>query len=136
MIAIVCLDEQNGMAFNLRRQSKDRVVIEDILKESERSLLYLNEYSYGLFKDFEVSHIKVSETYLDEAEKGSYCFVENKSLSSYIQKIEQIVVYRWNRRYPADVYLGIELNSGWKKVSTSDFTGFSHECITKEIYVK
>ena len=44
MIAIVCLDENNGMFFNERRQSKDRYVIRDIVHMVENNTLYIKEY--------------------------------------------------------------------------------------------
>ena len=50
MIAIVCLDENNGMFFNERRQSKDRYVIRDIVHMVENNTLYINEYSKELFE--------------------------------------------------------------------------------------
>ena len=51
MIAIVCFDENNGMFFNERRQSKDRYVIRDIVHMVENNTLYINEYSKELFKN-------------------------------------------------------------------------------------
>ena len=135
MIAIICLDEQNGMAFNHRRQSKDQLIIKDILEESKDQVLYMNDYSYGMFKEMGASHIKVSETFLEEAKAGEFCFIENSGLLPYIQKIEKVMVYKWNRRYPTDIYLDIHLEE-WEKIETKDFAGFSHECITKETYIK
>ena len=32
MYIIICLDDNNGLAFNHRRQSQDRIVAEDIRK--------------------------------------------------------------------------------------------------------
>ena len=39
MKIIACLDDNNGLLFNNRRQSRDRVVIEDILKDCHNSKL-------------------------------------------------------------------------------------------------
>ena len=36
MRLIVCLDDKNGMAFNHRRQSRDRIVTEKIEETGER----------------------------------------------------------------------------------------------------
>ena len=49
MIAIVCLDDENGMLFNGRRQSRDRVVTERIALLAAGKKLWMNEYSAGLF---------------------------------------------------------------------------------------
>jgi hypothetical protein len=48
------------------------------------------------------------------------------------EKIKEIIVYKWNRVYPADVEF--EMPAGFVLESSTDFTGFSHEQITKEIY--
>ena len=34
MIAVVCIDDKGGMLFNRRRQSQDRLLREDLLREA------------------------------------------------------------------------------------------------------
>ena len=41
MIVIVCVDQRNGLGFNGRRQSRDRMVAADILKESAGRRLWM-----------------------------------------------------------------------------------------------
>ena len=48
---------------------------------------------------------------------------------------ETIILYRWNRKYPADHYFSIDLTQ-WKLMETTEFPGNSHEKITKEIVLK
>ena len=61
--------------------------------------------------------------------------MENVALSGYIEKIDKIIVYKWNRRYPADFYMDIPLiKNGWQLVENYDFKGYSHEKITEEVY--
>ena len=50
MKIIVCLDDNGGMAFNRRRQSRDRVLIEDIAKTVGNARLYIDKYSAPLFE--------------------------------------------------------------------------------------
>ena len=51
------------------------------------------------------------------------------------EKLEQIIVYRWNRHYPADFYFGIALETpAWTRIRTEEFAGSSHEKITKDVY--
>ena len=50
------------------------------------------------------------------------------------EQIEQFIIYRWNRVYPADV--SVEIGVEWKLTETEKFPGFSHEKITKEIYCR
>ena len=134
MKVIVCIDDNRGMLFNKRRQSKDRRVLEDIAKMTEK--VRINAFSEKLFTETETVpaiQVTVDEQFLERATEGEYCFVENVLLTPYEDKIEEMIIYHWNRKYPADVKLDIELKK-WKKQSKEEFAGFSHEKITKEIY--
>lgn len=134
MKVIVCIDDNKGMLFNKRRQSKDRKVLEDIARMTES--VKINCFSEKLFAETEVSsaiRVTVDECFLEHAIEGEYCFVENILLSPYVSKIEELIIYHWNRKYPSDFKLDIDLKK-WKKQSKEEFAGFSHEKITKEIY--
>lgn len=135
MIAIVCVDDNNGMTFNHRRQSKDRVVSEQILRLADEKRLWMNTYSRKLFTDSGSSRIMVDDDYLEKAETGDYCFVEDKDISGYAARIEKLILFRWNRKYPADTFFPLDL-SQWRLEESEDFGGFSHEKITKEVYTK
>ena len=132
MKVIICLDDNQGMLFNKRRQSRDRKVIEDIGQYAQR--LWISPFSVKLFEETPQA-LCVAESYLEHAEEGAYCFVEADALKPHIHKIEEVIVYRWNRKYPADVCLDLNL-SDWVLVKQSEFAGFSHEKITKEVYVR
>jgi hypothetical protein len=75
MKLIVCLDEQKGMMFNRRRQSRDRVLIDDVLIHIGGDPLYISNYSSTLFpmKD----NIHVVDNPLMYAEETGYCFAED-----------------------------------------------------------
>ena len=134
MKVIVCVDDRGGMMFNKRRLSRDREVIKDILSGLVGEKLCMDRYSASLFEEAG-EMILVDEEFLAYAEKNEVCFVEDKALTPYIDRIDTVTVYRWNRCYPADFYLDLELDK-WKKVHVSEFGGNSHEKITKEIYTK
>lgn len=133
MRVIVCLDDRNGMLFNRRRQSRDRRVVEDILRELGEKRLLVNGFSAPLFERAG-DRIRVEDDPLAAAGREDVCFVENLPLAPWATAIERLTVYRWNRVYPADMRLDLALESGWHLVAASDFPGFSHEKITKEIY--
>lgn len=133
MRVIVCLDDRNGMLFNRRRQSRDRRVVEDILRELGEKRLLVNGFSAPLFERAG-ERIRVVDDPLAAAGREEVCFVENLPLAPWAAAIERLTVYRWNRVYPADMRLDLALESGWHLVAASDFPGFSHEKITKEIY--
>ena len=133
MKIIVCIDDNKGMMFNKRRQSQDNTLREDVINNLNGSRLLMNEYSYKQFKDTQQDYITVDETFLSMAAEDDYCFVENLKLSPYQEKISELIIYHWNRNYPADTYFDIDL-SQWELVSSTEFAGSSHEKITKEIY--
>ncbi len=135
MHIIVCVDDRGGMLFNKRRQSRDSAVRSRILSGLNGKRLLMNSYSFGQFEaDAAANSVLTAENFLDVAENGDVCFVENISLLPYLDKIETITVYKWNRTYPSNVKLPAELTDGRTLISTSDFVGSSHEKITEEIY--
>lgn len=133
MIVIVCLDDKKGMMFNHRRQSRDQAVTERIQKICAGKTLWMNPYSDKLYGSLEGTDIVVENAPLSQAGSGEICLVESDSLIPSIEKIEQIIVYWWNRTYPADVYLDLDL-SQWERKERNEFPGTSHEKITEEIY--
>lgn len=137
MKIIVCVDDNNGIMFNKRRQSRDSVLIQDIVACLNSGNLLIDPYSEKLFSNSDVDAFFISEEFLSEAESDDYCFVENHSLAEHASRIDELIIYRWNRNYPADTYLDIEpVALGMKLVSTTEFVGSSHDKITKELYSK
>ena len=130
MRLIVCLDDKNGMAFNHRRQSRDRIVIAKTEELVKGSTLYFSSYSAKLFPS---GDSEPSEDYLSGAGEDDFCFVEQEDVTPYEQQIKEITVFRWSRVYPADLYFPIELTQ-WRLEQTVEFPGNSHEKITMEVY--
>ena len=137
MKVIVCVDDNNGMMFSNRRQSRDRILIDDVVKNVVGGNLLMTPYSEILFKDSDIESFFLSEYILEEADPEDYCFIENKALLPYSDRIDELIIYRWNRTYPADMHLDIDPEAlSLKLVSTTEFAGSSHEKITKELYKK
>ena len=126
MKLIVCLDDNNGMMFNKRRQSRDRVLIENALEFCKGEKLYTNEYSAKLFPE---NTVEIFENI--EQIGNSFCFAEDFNVNE--EYVGEIIVYKWNRVYPADTYFNIDLKN-WNLIESVDFEGSSHEKITREIY--
>ena len=131
MNLIFCLDDKNGMAFNHRRQSRDRVLIDDLVQTINGAPLTLTPYSAKLFEGLAAS-LALSEKPLQTSGAG-YCFVEETDPAPYQDRIDELILYRWNRHYPADVWCTLDL-SGYRMHSTEEFVGSSHEKITKEVW--
>ena len=136
MNIFVCLDENGGMTFNNRRQSSDRIIRKDILQTIKGNKLYMTQYSAKQFAE-EVGNIVTDDNCLEQADVEDYVFIENLPISNYLSKIQQIIVYRWKREYPADFFFDVKLPSEeWALSIYEEFEGYSHECIGKEIYTR
>lgn len=135
MVLCACVDDNNGMLFNHRRQSSDRVVVEKIIGISEGKRLWMDPYSAFLFPD--TASICKDNDFLLKASKGDICFVEIHDISQCIDRAEKVYLFQWNRRYPADLYFPISaIEHGWKLIETSDFVGHSHKQITMKVYAR
>ena len=132
MHLIVCVDQNNGMSFNRRRQSRDRTVPEDVMKMAQGATVRMEEVSASLFSAY--GGIMVSGDFLEAAQAGDYCFAERLPLP---EAPETLILYRWNRVYPGDVFLDFRPEAqGMTLVSSEDFSGSSHKRITREIWRK
>lgn len=120
------------MLFNHRRQSRDSQVYNDIAEITTQ--IWLNGFSKTLFVDTAIQ-IKEDDMFMEKAQVGEWCFVENVSLLPYLDEIEELIIYKWNRKYPADVWLDLEFAS-WKLQHVKEFAGSSHEKITRETYIR
>ena len=120
----VCLDDNFGMLFNGRRQSRDKEVYEDMIREGGGKMSVL-PFSQKLFSEDE----RVS-LFSGDAE---LLFLEDQSPESFFA--DELILYFWNRAYPADVYLNSDLES-YVLQDTTEFCGSSHQCITKRRYIK
>lgn len=134
MNVIVCLDDKNGMLFNKRRQSSDRELRARVLEITAGYQLWMNAYSAQQFTEA-VHNLCVDEDFLSKAEAGEYCFVENSDVTPHRDRVEQLIVYRWNKAYPSDVTFPLELFADRAVLkSRSCFVGYSHNRITEEVY--
>lgn len=135
MVLIVCLDDDNGMMFNHRRQSQDRELRKHLMTLTSGKKLWMNHYSAKQFEE-DYEQINVDDSFMLEAADGDYCFAEDIDAKQYEKWIEEIIVYRWNRKYPSDLQFSIPLNEQWKLKQTEEFVGSSHDKITVEVYGK
>lgn len=135
MRLIACVDDRGGMAFHQRRQSRDRVVRRHILDDASGTRLWMNAYSAKQFAQSEQGLLLVAEDFWDRAEPGEFCFVEDRSPLPWLDRLEEVRLYCWNRVYPADVHLDLPMDGpDWHLVSREEFPGWSHAVITKEVY--
>ena len=134
MKLILCLDDQNGMLFNGRRLSRDQIVCDKILALAAGNKLWMNSYSAKLFSN-KPAAITIDEAFLDRADSDDFCFTENVHLDGYLERVSEIILFHWNRRYPADSWFDLDLSQKpWVLTHTESFPGKSHDEITMEVY--
>lgn len=131
MKLIFCVDDKMGLMFFGKRQSQDKVLREWIINHTQGSKLWMSSYSAKQFEG--EGSIQVDEDYMTQAGEGDYCFVEDKAYSS--DSVEEIILCKWNRKYPGDKFFDIDLKaSDFKKIDSRDIVGSSHDKITIETY--
>ena len=133
MKLIFCIDDKKGMMFFGKRQSKDSVLREWIINHTSGNKLWMSSYSAKQFSD--QTNYMVDDNYISNAMVGDFCFIEDKGYS--LDNVSEIILCKWNRKYQADKVFDIDLKAnGFKKVSSEDIKGSSHDRITIETYKK
>ena len=127
MTLILWAGKNGEMMFNRRRCSSDREVVADILATYDPAEICVSAYSSPLFDGAKV----ISN--LSEAE-GGVLFLEDFSLDDALTQARKLIVYRFDRAYPANVRLVIPRD--FPMTESREFAGFSHEKITREVYEK
>lgn len=136
MKLIVCLDDRGGMAFAGRRQSKDRCVTEDIVRDLADGVLFVTPYSAKLFERYQIRLETVSDpTSAARKYPNSTVFLETAPAPRDVNGIDAVTVYRWGRSYPFDLSFETDL-SALRRRGVLTFKGNSHDKITKEIYTR
>ena len=128
----ICLDDRKGLLFNKRRQSRDIRILEDMAASVSGELL-LGACSEKLVRDANIPCRVVTE---EEVSDGHY-FAEAVPSDALLEQTSNLVIYRWNRQYPADVRWDVSPEAlGFERKETTEFPGKSHEKITKEVYTR
>ena len=134
MKLIVCIDDEKGMLFNNRRQSRDRTLIDELVQSLNGAPLIISPYSEQLFQKHSGAYA-VAENPLASAANDDHVFIENIDPVPYADKISAVIIYHWNRHYPSDMTFDLDM-SPFHLAQTTEFVGYSHEKITKEVWVR
>ena len=93
-----------------------------------RGKLVIDPFSEKLIREAEIPYVLLPET-------GEDFFAETIPSDDMLEQTQKLVIYRWNRHYPADVRWDPDLDAlGFVLRETTDFPGTSHEKITREVY--
>ena len=96
MILICCVDERNGMSFEGRRTSQDRIMRDDLRQLFPA--LTMDAYAYSLFSQDDVDYCY--EICEDLTQCSYPCLVELLPPSQFEPHLEKVVLYQWHRQYP------------------------------------
>ena len=124
------------MMFNNRRQTKDRIVIQKIKDITKNNFLHLSKYSRHLFQgDDNLIEFGTRWYYgkIIKGEENDYFFIEDSRPKDYECIIHRIILFCWNKTYPADSFFDIDLNN-YEQKEEIEFEGYSHEKISMKIY--
>ena len=153
MKLIICTDTRFGYSFNQRRQSSDRAVHQHMAGQllKAETPVTMNYYTTrSLFRNQEFIPAAFFEDLLCSSEEDDapsdflvtaardhiFAFVENVSLMGYYHLIDEILLYIWDKRYPADLMFPASLLSAFQLTEEETFPGHSHEEIIFRHYVK
>lgn len=134
MTIVICADKNGGTLFNNRRQSRDSKLIEDMVSLAQDKAIFASPYSEKLFSGVNCS-LNLCENYLEAAKDSDICFAEKEDITPYLSKVDELVLYRWSKVYPADRFFDPE-SFGFRLKEKTDFPGSSHDSIDREVYVK
>lgn len=135
MRLILCVDDQGGLTFHHRRQSQDRAVRADILQMCGDTKLWVTAYTAQQFDAEQRAYLMIVKNGFEDTALEDFAFLEDAEPESYMHEADQIILYHWNRRYPADRKVTLPL-TGWNCKERTEFPGYSHEKITKEVYTR
>ena len=127
MTLILWTGKNGEMLFNRRRCSQDRAVIADILSMYPPEQICVSAYSASLFPGSQIISC------LEEA-NDHVLFLEDLPLSPALAQAKRLIVYRFDRVYPADVRFTLSPDFSLK--ASTEFSGSSHDKITREVYEK
>ena len=133
MTLIFCVDNNFGLMFNKRRQSRDSAVLEDIKNCFAGEKICISTYSEKLLRETGID-FAVCESF--ENQDGIY-FVEDQYSSDLLSFADEVVLYHWGKVYPADVKFDYELlGADFTLTETAFLKGNSHAEIKKERYTR
>lgn len=132
MTVIICVDNNGGILFNGKRQSKDRIFRKYLLDivEKKNSRIAMSPYTYSQFKEDkrkELTDVK-EEFSFDE----DYIFLE-RAIPILWEKVNNLILCCWNRDYPADEYFNLPIGVECILQKTEEIVSDSHT-LTIETY--
>ena len=134
MTVVLCVDDRGGVMFHSRRQSQDREVRAKLWTLLGDKTLLVSPYTAKQFSQEEQKRLQISDECYAQAGADAVCFAEDCLPDLTDPGIHCIILFRWNRVYPADRSFDLAQLKNWKCTKNEEFAGYSHEKITMEVY--
>lgn len=125
-----CIEKTGGLSLFGKRLSRDSEIQKKLISLKHNGELVTSPKSAVLF---ESDRVRSDDNYMNSAAPNDLLFIETEEIP--IGQANEIYLFHWNRRYPADRYFDLsQLKNSFDKISTEHFVGSSHDKITLEIY--
>ncbi len=134
MTAVICIDNYAGIGYNKRRQTRDAGIIRDAVSMCKGGRIVITPTSEKLFAG--IPHI-CAENPLSVMGKDDLYYAEFDVFEDVFDKADTVVIYSWNRAYPADVYFQYDPEEhGMTAESETLINGTSHDDVIKRVFVR
>ena len=136
MKVIICIDERGGVRFHDRRVSQDVAQRRDVIARYGKDGLLMRKETAALYAG-ETDALHVVDDWEQGLGQDGWWVCEDTAFLRWEEQLEEVILYRWNRRYPSDEVLRLCLSLPlWRCVAVYDLPGKSHARIDVEHYVK
>lgn len=124
MVVFYTLDDKNGYKFGKKRQSHDSAVADKMIEMSD-GYVYMRSDSLPFFKKSDLTRCRTFVEFEDIPD-DAYVFLEEELPKDRIGAVNKIIIFRWNRVYPATQRLSLH----GLGTPIEEFEGNSHEKIS------
>ena len=145
MTIIACIDLRFGLSMNGHRQTRDGIVIRNIVRETENPDIGLTvtestaRYIMSYFNPVKTNiPLNIVSEITPKQPEDATVFIETapiKLIHKLISHADRIILYIWDKTYThTDYFPDMQRNDAWSLSHIDYFTGDSHEEITKQVY--
>lgn len=127
----------SGKLFEETKEDRENIRDKEGAEDKESAENREGKKNPGMAAEAVCAEIRILENILQQAGEADACFIEDTDITGFEEQIQKVILYKWNRKYPADRYFTLDLeDESWELLQTGELHGSSHEKITKEIYEK
>ena len=137
MKVIICVDDRGGVSYHGRRLSQDRLQRIDVIQRFASHGFCMKKETADLYHQIDKRCYQVIPAWKQVLSSDRWWVSEDIEFLQWLDQLEELVIYRWNRLYPSDKKLLLSLPvADWRCILHDSFVGSSHAKIDVEHYVK